>query len=694
MPDLRSRILLSVSVAGSMLLGSCGGNSSGTSSNAPSPPVASVSLTTVSGTAARGFALANAKLKITDSSGRLACEGGVLTTSPAGTFTCTLVSGEVPPFFLVATDPLGEYAPLVSVLPTAPANAATATVNVTPLTTAIVGALASDGNALTLVASGTINPITLTAETANVVAQLAPVTSALNIPGTYSPFSSPISAANGGTAGSSTDTLLDLVQITADISTGAAALSTTYNSNPVDLATPTTPGSALSPPSGNALTLPPFAQYIAQQLTSCFALPVSARALATDTSIPASAGGSSVTQLATVCANAFASGSNGAAIAYLQSGYTLGQSLYGLWTSSSMTGASFTVSVINFYPAATTDAGLDEASIRIEYLEPDGSAGDILTTARFISNSSSNSYPSNWWLTGNQQPVSISIKPLLRQVTQLDSSFTAYDTSTFENGFNANINVLGPGNTNGGLPLSYVRITGPGLSTAGLVFTAPIPAETGQSYMDLSNVTGTVPSSYQCGNDAQTSSPIYNCPLIFLNKTQGVTGALATTLAPTPSGFFWGNSALGFNPALIAQGARYTIEVFYGPQSSQPTYTFHKFLLSTLTPATLGIKHPFNVLGPNSTGLLDPSDATLNGTLTSATLDWVQNVSGPPFTSVLITTTIGLTAVSPSIPAGATSVVDTPPDPIPPLTSTSQRELIFGYRTFDNSVIDSQFSYN
>src|SRR6185369_16345183 len=99
---------------------------------------------------------------------------------------CTLAEGMTAPFLLLVVDPSGGIAPMVSVASVTPAAGATGVVNVTPLTTAIVGQLSPDDDALTVVADRSLlDTAALDAIKTKVRAQLAPVLAALGAPADF-----------------------------------------------------------------------------------------------------------------------------------------------------------------------------------------------------------------------------------------------------------------------------------------------------------------------------------------------------------------------------------------------------------------------------------------------------------------------------------------------------------------------------
>ncbi|WP_416050149.1 hypothetical protein [Cupriavidus basilensis] len=395
---------VALSGAALLALAACGGGGSDSTSSGSTGDKPVLAAAAVTGTAATGAALANANVAITDSAGASPCQEAAITTGALGTYTCTLKTGEVAPFFVVVTDPTGNTAPLVSVSTVTPAAGAKLTINATPLTTAIVAQLAADGNPLTFVSGKTVDAAALQKVTANVVAQLASVLAAIGAPANYDPFSTAITAATAAGVGNTADQVLDIVKVVTDPATGKLALATVDNPTPVAIATATSTGGTLAAPAVAVAALPQAAQAVAKGLSACFALPVAQRVTSSNTSLSASQGGPEVDGVASACQNIAADISNAAGVDFLHNGFYFGQLLYGILTSDTMTGAQFSVpEIMAFYPAASTASGRDEAIFNIRYLDASGNPGNIITTARDIAGGASSAHPSS--LVAGRQPA-------------------------------------------------------------------------------------------------------------------------------------------------------------------------------------------------------------------------------------------------------------------------------------------------
>ncbi len=670
----------------------CGGGSGSTTPTAPSA--------VLSGTAATGAALPNATVVITDSSDTSPCEETSITTTALGSYTCTLKAGKTAPFFVVVTDPTGNTPPMVSIATDTPAAGSPLTVNVTPLTTAIVSQLATDGDPLSVVSGKVVDATALQQVTTNVVAQLSDVLTAIGAPADYNPFSTSITAATASGAGNTADLILDVVKVVTDPATGELALTTIDNPTPTVLATATTPGTAVAAPDTGVSTLSQAVSIAAKAFNTCFAVPTSLRVLATAT-YPSSQGGPDVEGVATACQEIVADSTNAAGIDYLHNGYSAGQQFYGLLTSNTMTGAQFSApEIMAFYPAegsaaVGSPASYDRAILNIRYLDANGNPGNVITVASNLPGTSSTDRPTTWWLTGNQQAVDTSVRLNIRRVEQLNPAFapTANSTrfSTYQAGMQFNVNAKGPGSVNLDGTLTFARVTGPGLPAGGLVYKTS--SQTSQSSMDLFNKTGSLTTGAQCGNGTT-----FNCPNLWFTRSAGTSGTAAASLTANPTSFLWAQPSDAVNTSLIVKGARYQIELFYGANTTTPGHTVTKVLLSDLVPVTQGANLPWNTLGPKSLAAFDPAGSLAGEQPSTLEVDWVQNIAAQQIGAVqpVINVTNGSFGTTKSVPRGATSVILDNPDHIIPAftTSTGSRTVLFGYKMTDGSNKTAVYMYN
>ena len=692
------------------------GGGGGNDPIAPVTPAASK----LEGTAATGAALANASVSITDTTSTAPCEQTTITTSALGSYSCTLKAGRIAPFFIVVTDPTGNTPAMVSVQTTTPAAGANLTVNVTPLTTAILAQLSPDGNPLSIVSSKTVDAVKLDAVVGNVLAQLAPVLTAIGAPANYNPFTTSITAATANNTGNTADLVLDVVRVVVNPATGGLALTTIDNPTPIPMATATAPGTAVAAPTPGVTTLSQASQIAAQAFNACFAIPTAQRVLAQSPGAE-SAGGPTVTSVAPACDDIVSSTTNAGGINFLQNGYNGGQTFYGLLTSDTMTGAQFSVPEIMAYfaadplAAASTPASRDRAVINIRFLDANGNPGNAIRVAARIPGSSSATRNTEWWLVGNQQPVDVSLSPQVRRVEQLNPLVTVTSSpnriSTFQSGINFNFNSKGPGSTNGAGLLQLARVSGPGLpgpnaaGAGGLVFVR----STGlQNSMDLYNKTGSLTVGSQCGNPS-TINPTSNCPNMWFSRTQGTSGTAATTLEVNQNNAVWAQATDGFTPAAVVKGAVYKVELFYGVTiaaagGASALHTYNKVLLTDMVQATQAVNLPWNSPGSQTLAALDPS-GSLTAAQTNLVVDWLQNPSAQQIggVNVIINNATGSFGGGKGIARGALSVtidnMTVPSFVATPATNTTaatlaMRTFLFNYRMLDASVKSAAYQYN
>ena len=169
--------LHALATAVALALAGCGGGGGGGAADTPAgpaaPPAPPPPAVVLSGVAATGAALTAAPVKIHSVGGDLVCS---TTTDSSGHYSCTLPSGASAPFTVIAGT--GERT-----LYSSAAAAASATVNVTPLTTLVAALLAPSGDPARLVEAlrsdpSVVTPAKIDAKVAEVAALIAPLTTA------------------------------------------------------------------------------------------------------------------------------------------------------------------------------------------------------------------------------------------------------------------------------------------------------------------------------------------------------------------------------------------------------------------------------------------------------------------------------------------------------------------------------------
>lgn len=584
-----------------VLVVACGGGGSGGGAGGGAggtPPPASAALV---GTAAIGAALANGLVEVIDRTGAPACTNTPATTDASGRYRCVLGAGSQAPFVIVVTDPDGLVNPMISVLASQPAPGTESVANVTPVTTAIVAQLDPNRDPFALVddtaAIAALNPATLDALKDNVVAQLAAVLTDAGVdPATFDPITSPFT----GGSGTGVDRMLDQVRVTFD--NGVPTLSNALNPGapPVPMADATTTSPpALAVSAVTAAFDVAELDVITTEMSRCFAVPSATRTINPDFV------NRTMDDAAVECWDFVAeAGRPGMDIDFLHNGYDGEAYFFGLLTSAEMDGARFNRPELMRY--TTRPDGRDEALLNIKFRTAAGFPDNRILTAKKFPGSRAGA--SQWWLLGNQRPVDAFIRAAVRQREQfippgvLDAS-TAFNNAArsrhevgleiFVHRPNNGGTVNNPHNPNNAV--RYVRVTGPGLPTAGLMY-ADAVAGMPQTWMSILNATGTNPN-----DSALPQQFVGNSSNIFrIQRTRGLSGADAFSLRPNPNvgsptftAVDWAHPTMygeaadanwQFDLARVPAWSLYNFEVFCGADTT-PCHTFSTRITTPLMPA-------------------------------------------------------------------------------------------------------------
>jgi hypothetical protein len=595
----RSKLLaLSTLTCGSLILSACGGGSSSTPSS---------SSAVVVGTAAYGAAVANATVRITDRSGASACTNDPITTDANGAYRCNLSSSSQAPFAVLVTDPDNLVNPMISILSTKPAVGSETTANVTPITTAIAAQLDTNKDPFALIKDpaslANVNTATLATIKANVVQQLADVLSDAGVnPATFDPISTPFTGGNR----TGVDKMLDQVRVTFD--NGAPQLSNALNPNApsVPLAgTSSAPMVTVSAITGT-FTLAEL-DFAKTELERCFAVPAATRAPNPDTV------NRRLNGVAPECENFVASAGDApnVDIDFKNNGYSPEAYFYGLLTSSDMDGAKVNLpELLRYVPR---NDGRDEALLNIKFRDKNGFIDNRILNAKKFPGSRTTG--TQWWLIGNQRNFDVFIRSSVRQREQMIAQSVLDGTTTFNNAarsrFETGLEIFIQRPNNGGTVnysnnpnggMRYVRVKGPGLPTAGLVY-ADVASGLPQSWMGILNATGTIPNDttstqqFAGANGVGVTSNIFN-----IQRTVGITGTQAFTIRPNPNQTNanqaintpqWAHPAMygdtpsstwTFNLSQAPAWSLYTFEVFNNT-STTPDSTFTARILTPVMPA-------------------------------------------------------------------------------------------------------------
>lgn len=613
----------------SLLVAACGGGSDGNSGNSPPDPVA-----TLTGTAAIGAALSGGVVQVLDRTGASACSNSSLTTDLQGRYTCNLTTSSRAPMVVVVTDPAGLLNPMVSVLAQKPTPGASATSNVTPLTTAVVAQVAGpDRNPFAFVESpdllANLDTAALGLVSSNLVAQLASVLPMLGLDDSFDPLTTPF-VGGSGTGG---DGLLDQVRVS--FVNGGIELSNALNPNApsvpmagTDTSAVATISAPLAVTGGFAVSELDFAQ---TELQRCFAVPSATRASSPDMV------GQLLTSVAPECENFIANAGDAPYVDldFRHNGYGPEAYFYRSFTSAFMDGARFNrPELLRFEPRAN---GRHIAVLNLKYTDAAGFPGNfILVATKFPGSRPAGQ--SQWWLTGNQRAVDASITTDVRRRDQTITDFDTYQNAgggRFDNGLRIAIrrgSLATPNNPNTGI--WYVRVRGPALPTAGMVL-ADLPIGAASDLMGFLSADGVIPAG------PQQLAGVGATITLRLQRTVGLEGASARTLRPNPNVGTPLSSSVSFalnfaHPNMYGQAANsswqpdvsgvvpwatYTFEAFDGSSTTVPVRTWTAPLVAPLVPATQAVFLPWHGRGASTTQFLTLG-APAVGTVT---VDWVNN---------------------------------------------------------------------
>ncbi|MGF6572045.1 hypothetical protein ABH945_004166 [Paraburkholderia sp. GAS333] len=550
-------------------LSACSGDSSDPSSGSSS----TVTTTSVGGTVATGGPLAGATVTLTDATGTQA----TATTDAQGAYTMS-VKGMTAPLLFVATDARGISAPLSAVLAQLPSKA-TATVNVTTLTTALAAMLTTSGNpadlattsklAAVTVPSVQLATITLDTILANIFTQNG-VTSA-----GFDPVGAAFTPNHTGV-----DAVIDTVSVVAAANGGSMLVSNAAPGTTIALNTKTTSSTTLVAPTVAANYLEP----LASLLTAC------------------AANGA----LNTSCSPAIDS-------AFLENG-SADLAIGHASTEAAFTGAVFgSPKTLAFF----TRNGKQLALVQLPFTLASGVGGALFSIAQPLATPVTLASGSQltWDLIGNQSQFAAAINSQIQRRTFLDTRLA--DVNRYESGLAISIpTALNP-------TVYSASVTGPGLASP--VWLMPRVA-LGSSKLGLSDAVLSAAPVTPATTTSNTES--YNWSWKSLSSSASFT-------APTTSGSY---AATSVDASTVPLYSTYTV-TFYdqnGAQLGQSSIVNPGSPLNAAAGST--VEWP-TLLSDIATEFLTPS-GSLAGTQYAMSLTWSSLVNGAdvayPVTSVQI----------------------------------------------------------
>jgi len=257
-----------------------------------------------------------------------------------------------------------------------------------------------------------------------------------------------------------------------------------------------------------------------------------------------------------------------------------------------------------------------------------------------------------------------------------------------------------PNTNNAEGAVRYVRVKGPGLPDAGLVYAN---TDLAQAWMPILNATGEIPATEEIVSNSNN--------IFWLQRSKGISGASAFEISPnpgvgssTPSTASWGKSwahpsmygesasaTWSFDLSKVPAWSEYTFEVFRGTQ----TTTTEKYTTRTLTPvvpASFAATQQWHEITSATKALAS------DGAPAASSLDlaWTINPYAERIESVQVYSGSAagpVNSVSTGIAKGSSSRTVVPADsskqfPALSLAVTNSRNLQFRYRMLDGSYRD------
>lgn len=614
----RSALSLSIGAlcaAGLVTLAGCGGGGGGSTAASPATP----STTTLSGVAATGAPIPAAQVVLTDATG--ATRSGTTGTDGSYTFDIT---GLAAPFVIKVSGTVGDKTVnLVSVQDTTPTAGSTLTVNVTPLTHAIAAALAPSGDPQTLdpVADKSVITANLPKVKTYVAASLQDVLTSAGVANAagFDPVNTRFSADHSG-ADKAIDNLV--VQTQPDGSTTLA----NKNGTPVnDLAEGASGSSVvasvvkLTPVAGNQTNYsatPPkvdsntldgsVVDAAVAAFNACFAVPAAQRGTVTANTV------------ASACLNIVAG-------AYLNDGRNAAQEFDRLLSDSGMDNARFAApEIIRFYDGNT-------AQVRLSWMRSDGYPGALGTVAKNLGTATAPA----WRLYGNQRNYRFFVNGVAEKRDELNTAGGGVSAYT------SGINLYFDTTVGNGATVTYVKVTGPGLGSNGVILK---PSTGACSYLNITSNTGNA-----------SAAPINKCASYYRLT------AVAQDATKTFGGFGGTNPA--FAPAAVPDATLAAIEPlaayrFEIHDSANGVKTYVERLRARPLQTQELPKLHYNVLSAATARLLDPASSTAFAGGTSLDVGWTPQADTAPVNALNVQLrtdrNTALIAANPQVPPGRT----------------------------------------
>ena len=590
---MKSILRIPFAVSAIALITACGGGSGGSAAGGGGGTPASTTAT-ISGVAATGAPMAGATITLTDKLGATK----TTSTDASGNYSMD-VTGLTAPFAIVSHGVVGDGgATLVSVLPTAPSAGQTATANITPLTHTLAAAVDSTGDPLHLAANvtteaGNITPTVVATAASNLQTAMAPLLAQVGAPTNFDFIRGTFSA-----NGTGVDRLFDSVQVSVAVggtANGGTTIAVKDGNGSVNTSTLNLSSAPAPIPAMNTVADYSMLSTLRTALNTCFAVTPSANR-ATD---PA-------------CTSLVTSD-------YLNDGKSASGELSVFLGSQFDNATADKPQVVRFLDAS-------HAQVKLVLVQTNGARHALTSMAENSANTGN-----TWALRGNQRNYWLSISGRAQKFVELNptaSMQSGYTTGLVFN-FDANAGNSATVMANSG---SYVKVTGPGLPTAGVI---------------LKKSVGTCPYLTVVSASGNTSATRNSCNATFNLAGVAADSINATAFASqfigpitgggTPSSWYYANFRDGMlddaTIKTILPFTPYTVTVHSGINNSDTVIT--EYLRSRpLTVAELP-QVRWNTLSPTTAATLTPSSPTVFTGGASMPIAWVPDPLTPPVMSVI-----------------------------------------------------------
>ena len=593
------------------LLAGCGGASTDASPNS----------TSLSGVAATGAALQDPVVTMNYPGGSKTC---TVSDPNTGAFSCD-TTGLTGPFQLSVTGTGNE----TSLTLLSATTSASGTVNITPITNAIVATAAG------------VDPSTLTFDVLK--AKLDATPTALNdAKQAYQVLLADVMTATGNSGGdllfgnliagnSTQDKLLDAVKLDV-LPTGTVTVSTVAglsDDTPKVLSIPitNTPAQVAGMPKTNIptsasigsetvdLASNPFSAsdlaFLQQSLTKCFA------------STPAQRqSGNTICKDIAVDDIAPSSLLSGVPTAYVNNGMGGNLQFSGYFNDEGMNGARFALPQIVRVLGKDSSGKVNKAWVSFSWVRTDGIVDSIDTHVQIVKAATVSD--SGWRFVGNGREVLSRVRPYASRRSWLNSASQATGTDAYVSELNISV---GATDRNGNA-VNFAIVTGPGLPTAGLFLR---PSSGACSYL---TITAQMVNGDVNGNDATVAKNKYsarpNCAARFRVAGVAVNPANQSSFTWPSTNRNWLSTPLTDSQvSAIGPFSKYNIRVYQNNDATTPSYNYTTLIRSGLIAPTDMRSYKWQDISQATLDTMDPTKSTAYAGATTFPVTWTSKAGLP-----------------------------------------------------------------